>query len=105
MSATWCVRDLLEVLLGPLELVGRDVAILLEPFELLADGTPHIAHGDPRLLGLVVDDLDHLLAPFLGQLREGDADDGAVVVAVGCPDPSSDRLLDALQRGLVERAR
>ena len=44
------------------------LAGLLERLELLPGVAADVAHGDPALLGLVLDDLHHLLAPLLGEL-------------------------------------
>src|ERR1700761_7634913 len=71
--------DAVQILLGTLQLVGADVAILLQRLEVLARGAALIADGDPAILRLRVGDLDQLLAPLLGQRREGEADEGPVV--------------------------
>ena len=41
------VGELLELLLGPLEVVGGDVAVVLERLELVAGLTAHVAHRHP----------------------------------------------------------
>ena len=69
------VGDLLELLLGPLELVGGDLAGLLERLEVLAGVAADVAHGDPAVLGHVLDDLHVLLAALLGERGEVEADD------------------------------
>src|SRR5207237_10933306 len=62
------VRELLELLLGALEVVRRDVAFLLQGFELMARGAAQVAHRDAAFLGLVLDDLHELLATLLREL-------------------------------------
>src|SRR5437773_8175775 len=61
------VCDLLELLLGAVELVGADLVVLLHPFELVAGSAPQVTDGDPSLLRLVLDHLHQLLPPLLGQ--------------------------------------
>src|SRR5438105_3750618 len=74
------VGELLEVLLGPVEVVLAELAVLLERLEVVAGAPPQVPHRHPGLLGPVLHDLDHLLAAFGGELGERQADDGAVVV-------------------------
>src|SRR4029079_4532452 len=47
------VGPLLEVLLGAIEVVLADLAVLLEPLELVAGMAAGVADGDPALLGPV----------------------------------------------------
>ena len=61
------------------------------------------ADRDPRVLGLVPGQLDVLLAPLLGQLRQRHPDDVAVVGRVDAEIGVADRLLDRGHRGLVVR--
>src|SRR5688572_4609203 len=73
------VRDLLQpVLCAPL-LVVTDVSVADELLEIVHDVAPDVADRDPSLLGEVADDLDELLAALLGQRRDGQADQLAVV--------------------------
>src|SRR5262249_41569186 len=97
------VRDLLEVLLGPVEVVLRAVAVLLERFEVVARLAPDVAHRDPALLGPVAHDLHEIAAPFLGQRREHEPYDLSVVGGVDAEVAGLDRLLDRLHRTLVVR--
>ena len=62
-----------------------------------------VADRDPGVLGLVPGQLDVLLAPLLGQLRQRDPDDVAVVGRVDAEIGVADRLLDRGHRGLVVR--
>ena len=96
------VRELLELLLGPVELVLGDVAVLLERLELLAGVAADVAHRDPALLGPVLHHLHQLLAAVLGELPgtssrmttpSFDGVDAEVALL--------DRLLDRLDRALV----
>src|SRR5512146_2748699 len=65
------VVQLLDLLLGPPLLVLGGVLQLLEPGDRVGAG---VAHGDPALLGELVDHLDQLAAPLLGEGRQGHAD-------------------------------
>ena len=48
---------------------------LSDALEVLAGVAAQVAHGDPAVLGHVLDDLDVLLAALLGERREREADD------------------------------
>ena len=63
-----------------------------------------VADRDPGVLRLVLRDLDELLAALLGELREDDPDDRAVVGRVDAEVGVADGLLDRGHRALVERA-
>src|SRR5207248_7178988 len=95
------VGEFVELTLGALEIVGRDVARLLQAVELVAGGAPQVAYGDAAFLGLVLHDLHKLLTPLLGELRERQADDLAVVGGVDTEVGVLDGLLDGLHRVLV----
>ena len=73
------VGELLDALLGAALLVVADVAVVDELLQVVHHVAADVAHGDAALLGQVADDLDELLAPLLGQLRDRQADDLAVV--------------------------
>ena len=69
--------------------------------QVVHDVAAHVADGDATFLGQVPDDLDELLAPLLGQLRDRQADDLAVVRGLQPEIRLHDRLLDALEgRGI-----
>src|ERR687897_3171096 len=73
------VRDLLELLLGSVEVVLREVAVLLERFEVVTRLPTDVAHRHPTLLGAAPDDLHEIPAPLLGQRREHESYDVPVV--------------------------
>ena len=62
--------DLLELLLGAGHVVLADLAVLGQPVQLVLGVPADVADRDPRVLGLLVRDLDELLAALLGELRE-----------------------------------
>src|SRR3954466_4393245 len=97
------MRDLLEVLFDPFELVAGDLAVLLERLELLTSVATHVPNRDPALLGPVLHYLHELLAALFGGYREGEPDDLAVVARVDTQIALLDRLLDRLDRALVVR--
>ena len=75
--------------------------VLLQVFELVTGGAAQVAHRHPPLLGLVLHDLHQLLATLLGELRERQADDLAVVRGVDAEVGVLDGLLDGLHVVLV----
>src|SRR3954469_598248 len=92
-----------ETLLGTRHVVLPDLVVLLHLLQLLLRVTPEVADGDAALLGLVARDLDVLLAPLLGQLRE-DATDQLAVVGGGHAEVGvADRPLDVPDRAHVVR--
>ena len=95
------VGELLQLLLGPVELVDGDLAVLLERLELVAGRPPQVADRDPALLGLVLDHLHQLLASLGRELREHQADHLAVVGRGDTQVGVLDGLLDGLHRALV----
>ena len=97
------VRQLLDTLLGAVLIVLARLALVDELLEVVHDVPADVAHGDPPLLGHVADDLDELLAPLLGQLRDRQADHLAVVRRRQAEVGLLDRPLDRLQRARVER--
>src|SRR4051812_2495714 len=86
-----------ELLLGPLLLVLADLPVLDDALQLVHRGAAHAADGDLGVLALAARDLDHVPAPLLGELREDDADDLAVVARVDPEVGVADRALHALQ--------
>src|SRR5215212_11911416 len=73
------VGELLDALLGAALVVGPDALLLLEVVDHVAADVPH---GDPSVLCDRARHLDELLAALLGQLRDRQADDLAVVRGV-----------------------
>src|SRR3954447_18287511 len=94
--------DLLELLLRAVRVVLADLAVLGQPVQLVLRVPANVADRDPGVLRLLVRHLDELLAAFLGELREDDPDDGAVVRRVHPEVGVADGLLDGAHRALVE---
>src|SRR5437773_6089637 len=88
--------DLLQAPRGALRLVLRHLALLLHLLDAVELVAADVADGDPRLLGLLADELDVLLAALLGQRWDRHADHLAVVGGV--------QTLVARAEGLLERA-
>ena len=95
------VRELLDLVHAPLGVVLGDLGVLLHLLQLLVGVPPHVADGDPALLGHVLGHLDQLLAPLLGERRDVDADDLAVVARVHRELGLLDGLLDLGQHRAV----
>ena len=72
------VRGVIKCLLGTSNLILADLAILLEPIELILGIAPDIANGNSGILGLVLGDLDVVAAALLGELRQRYPNDLAV---------------------------
>src|SRR5215216_2236277 len=88
------VGDALEALLGPAQLVLGDVAVALQALQGVLLVPADVADAGPRLLGPVLGQAHVLLAPLLGELGEGQADDLAVVGRVDAQVGVADGLLD-----------
>ena len=88
------VGELLDVVLRPVLLVDADLTGVDELLQVVHDVAAHVADGDAALLGEVPDDLHELLAPFLRQLRDRQADELAVVRRLQAEVRLHDRLLD-----------
>src|SRR5262249_11084806 len=73
------VSELLDALLGPVLLVLADLALVDELLEVVDDVAPDVAHRDAPVLRHPADDLDELLAPLLGELRDRQAGHLAVL--------------------------
>src|SRR5690606_4384700 len=73
------VGQRLQLLLGVVDVVLADLALLLQPLELFLGLAPQTTDDDLGVLTLALGDLDHFAAAFLGQLREHHANDRAVV--------------------------
>src|SRR3954451_20896774 len=83
--------------------VGAGLARVAQLLEVVHDVAADVAQRDLALLGEAPHDLDELPAPFLGQLRDLQADDRAVVVRRQAEVGLHDRPLDRLDRALVVR--
>src|SRR5712691_11740075 len=92
------VVEFLHVLLRMLLVVLGHVFGLLDAVDRLGAG---VADRDATLLGELVHDLHQLAAPLLGERRQGDADQVAVVCGVEPQVRSEDALLDRLDQRLV----
>src|SRR5215469_1711282 len=87
------IGHLLQLVARPPGLVLGELArplLLVDALELVP---AHVADGDPRLLGPLLDHLHVLAASFLGQDRDGHADHLAVVGRVEPHPRVADRLL------------
>src|SRR5829696_883906 len=93
--------DLLQLLLGPGDVVLADLAVLGHPVELVLGVPADVADRDLGVLGLAVGDLDELLAALLGQLRERHPDDRAVVRGVDAQVGVADGPFNGVHRALV----
>src|SRR6266508_1766446 len=96
------VGELLHALLGPVLLVGGDLALGDELLHVVHDVAAYVPHRDAAVLGALADDLDEVLSPLLCQLGDREADDLAVVRGRQAEIGLHDRLLDRLQRAGVE---
>src|SRR5215208_5436878 len=97
------VRELLHAALGGALLVVAHVPVPHQLLEVAHRVAADVAHRDPPLLRHVARQLDELLPPLLGQLRDRKADELAVVRRLQTEVGLLDRLLDRLDRGRVER--
>ena len=68
-----------SAILGTVHVVGAGVSVLLELLQVVHGVAADVARGDAALLGHVPNLLHELLAPLLGELRDREADDLAVV--------------------------
>src|SRR4029079_19249346 len=97
------VGQLLQPVLRAVDVVRAGLAVLLEVLEpvdrVAADG----AGRDPALLGHVPHMADEVLAPLLGQLRDREPDQLAVVRRREAEVGIEDRAIDVLHDALVER--
>src|SRR5438876_11505609 len=90
------VGDLLEPVLRPLDLVGRGRLLLLQGAQLVVHVAAAVTDRHFVLFDDLVDLPGQLFAPLLGQRRNGQADDLAVVGRV--------ETQIGLQNGLLDRA-
>src|SRR5581483_3466659 len=97
------VGELLHARLGRALLVVADIALLHQLLEMLDRVAANVAHGDAAFLRHLPDHLDELLAPLLGELRDRQPDELAVVRRREPEIGLLDRLLDRLDLARVER--
>src|SRR5688500_15035549 len=93
------VVRLLEILLGVLLLVLGDAVHLLQR---VARVRARVAHGDPAVLGHLVDDLHEVAPALLVQRRQRHPDDAALRRRIEAEIGLADRLLDDLHLALVD---
>ena len=91
-------------MLGALDVVLAGLAVLLDGLELLLGLAADTAHLDAGVLGAGAGELDVVLAALLGQCRQGDTDDGAVIGGVDAEVGLADGGDDVLHGGAVEGA-
>src|SRR5262249_31201995 len=91
----------LELFLDAVEVVARDLTVLLEVLELLAHVATDVAHRNAAVFRARLDDLHELLAPIGGGLGEREPDDCAVVRRCHTDIAGLDGLLDRFDRALV----
>jgi hypothetical protein len=96
------VGELLDAVLGAVLLVAPHLALVDELLQVVNRVAAHVAHGDPPLLRHVAHDLDELLAALLGELRDREADQLAVVGWGQAQVGLLDRALDGRDRVRVE---
>src|SRR6266576_741854 len=94
------VMKLLHFLLGVLLIVGGDVLGLLDPVHRLSARMPD---RDSAFFRELVDDLDQLLAALLGERRQRNADDIAVVRGRQPEVGREDALLHRLHEAFIPR--
>src|SRR4051794_8059724 len=97
------VGQLLQRLFRAVLVVGARLAGVAQLLEVVHDVAADVAQRDLALLGEPAHDLDELLAPLLGQLREDEPDERAVVVRREAEVGLHDRAFDRLDRALVVR--
>ena len=76
------IGELLNVLFGLLLVVFGQFALLLGLLDEVNSIAADITDGDLRVLAVLFDLLGELFSALLGQLREDEADDAAVVLRV-----------------------
>ena len=104
IASTWSWVIFSSSFSAAFQLVGGDLPVALRSLQVLAGVAAQVAHRDPALLGHVLDDLDVLPPALLGERREREPDDGAVVARVDPEVGVPDGLLDRRQRAAVVRA-
>ena len=81
-----------------------DLLLLEQLLQVLVGVAAQVAHGDPRVLGLVLHHLGQLLAALFGQRRHRHADQVALRRRVQAQVGLADRLLDRLAPSSSPRA-
>src|SRR5438270_1251341 len=97
------IGDPLEILLLAAQVILGDLTLALEVLHLVLRVAPDVADGHPALLRPLTSHPDQLLAPVLGEGREGEPDDGPVVGGVDAELRSIDGLLDGGENVAVVR--
>src|SRR5690606_19344029 len=95
------VRHLLDALVLDARIVLADVAVLLRLLGVVDAVAADVAHRHLGLLGVLMRDLDQLLAPLLVELRQRDAQIGAVDDGVEAEIGFADRPVDRADELLV----
>ncbi|SHS81223.1 Uncharacterised protein [Mycobacteroides abscessus subsp. abscessus] len=88
---------LVQILFRPAHLVLAGLAIFLDPVKLVVGLTPDIAQGHLGVLALALGLLDQLAAALLGELRNGDTNDAAIIARVQAQIRVADRVFDGLE--------
>src|SRR5207253_3890510 len=96
------VNSLQGVELAALLVLG-DLGIAERLLELVRSLSAVMSYLDARLLGPLPDLLDHLAAPFLGEGRHAQANDGAIDVRHQADVAAGDGLVDRRKDGSVPR--
>src|SRR5688500_2770835 len=94
------VVQLLQLLLGVLDVVLGDLVQLLEP---VAGVGARVTDGDASFLGELVHDLHQIPPPLLVERGQGHADHSALRRRIQAEVRVADRLLDRLRQSLVPR--
>src|SRR5579859_816056 len=76
------VNQGLDFLAGPLMLILGDHLFVFQLFQVVHRMAPDVADGDPAILHMALDQLDELAAALLGQRRDDNTDELAVIRGV-----------------------
>ena len=97
------VGEILDVLFGLLLVVLGQFALLLGLLDVVDCVAADVADGDLGILGVFADLLREILAALLGQLREDEADNAAVILRVDAEIRGLDGLFDGLEKRAIPR--
>ena len=97
------VGEILNVLFGLLLVVLGQFALLLGLLDVVDCVAADVADGDLGILGVFADLLREILAALLGQLREDEADNAAVILRVDAEIRGLDGLFNCLEQRPVPR--
>ena len=97
------VGEVLDILFGLLLVVLGQFPLLLGLFDVVNRVAADVADGDLGVLGIFADLLREILAALLGQLREDEADDAAVILRVDAEIRGLDGLFNRLEQRPVPR--